>query len=251
MGALRWGIALADRTGARVIALNCLQPPYAEVSPSDHNRLVAERVREVDDWLSSAGVTDVERLVRMGDPRRLLNDVAVELGADVVVLGRSRRGPGFLHVSSVAEHVAHHTAVPLAVVLDGQRSPVDIVVGLDGSRGSEVALAWVAELLTEGSATVVGVRVTDDADPETVAEVRASVEQSLAPLRESGVSTEALVMTDIAAADALVGVSASRDADVLVLGTRGLGGFTGLRVGGVALKVLHHAPLTLVLVPSE
>jgi nucleotide-binding universal stress UspA family protein len=38
-------------------------------------------------------------------------------------------------------------------------------------------------------------------------------------------------------------------ADLLVIGTRGAGRFSGVRIGGVAMKVLHQASLPVVLVP--
>ncbi len=38
-------------------------------------------------------------------------------------------------------------------------------------------------------------------------------------------------------------------AGLVVVGTRGTGGITGLRLGSTALKVLHHSGLPVVLVP--
>jgi nucleotide-binding universal stress UspA family protein len=40
-----------------------------------------------------------------------------------------------------------------------------------------------------------------------------------------------------------------RDADLAVVGTRGLGGFLGLRLGRVPLQLLHHITVPLVMVP--
>jgi nucleotide-binding universal stress UspA family protein len=44
-------------------------------------------------------------------------------------------------------------------------------------------------------------------------------------------------------------VEAAKGADLLVLGTRGHGGFSGLLLGSVSQQVSHHAPCPLVLVP--
>lgn len=71
------------------------------------------------------------------------------------------------------------------------------------------------------------------------------------PLAEAGVSVTAIAQRDLHPADGLLGVAAPRKADLLVAGTRGLGGFSSLRAGSVALEVLHRAGLPLVPVPTR
>jgi nucleotide-binding universal stress UspA family protein len=41
------------------------------------------------------------------------------------------------------------------------------------------------------------------------------------------------------------------DADLLVVGSRGLGGFRGLLLGSVGQQCAHHAPCPLVIVPHR
>jgi nucleotide-binding universal stress UspA family protein len=45
-------------------------------------------------------------------------------------------------------------------------------------------------------------------------------------------------------------IEQGRDADLLVVGSRGRGGFTGLLFGSVSQEVAHHAPCPLVIVPA-
>jgi nucleotide-binding universal stress UspA family protein len=46
-------------------------------------------------------------------------------------------------------------------------------------------------------------------------------------------------------------VDASHDADLVVVGSRGAGGFATLLVGSVSNQVAHHAACPIVIVPSE
>jgi nucleotide-binding universal stress UspA family protein len=45
-------------------------------------------------------------------------------------------------------------------------------------------------------------------------------------------------------------LKAAEDADLLVVGRRGHGGFIGLLIGSTAEQVAHHAPCPVVVVPS-
>ncbi|MFN3215793.1 MAG: universal stress protein [Acidimicrobiales bacterium] len=77
----------------------------------------------------------------------------------------------------------------------------------------------------------------------------ASVWDHAAELASAGIDFHALALRGSNVADALLQAAADERADLVVVGTRGLGGFTGLRIGGVALKVLHRTDRPVVLVP--
>jgi nucleotide-binding universal stress UspA family protein len=71
------------------------------------------------------------------------------------------------------------------------------------------------------------------------------------PLAALGDRFESTTRSGTPVADTLLDVAAEVHADLLVVGTRGLGGFTGLRIGGVALAVLHRCDRPVVLVPPD
>lgn len=258
-----WTGQLAKPLGADVVAVNSFRSPYAEAPGDEHRRLLAQREEQLGKWIRSAegAVVEVVGLVREGDPRRVLLDECDAQG-DLLVLGRTGLGggPGFLHLGSVVEYAAHHTPIPLAVIPPNRVGPVDrIVIGVDGSPASLAAVAWLSEVAPALGASVIAVEVEEPylewTPPTSPKNWRRDVEHHLvewtAPVHEAGADVLPIAQRDLHPADGLLGVAAARHGDLLVVGTRGLGGFTGLRAGGVALKVLHRANIPLVLVPER
>jgi nucleotide-binding universal stress UspA family protein len=94
--------------------------------------------------------------------------------------------------------------------------------------------------------------VTLAPDPEAFERVeqtaQAIVDLELDAVDTSGIEVRRLVEAR-SPADALI--EAARDADLLVVGNRGRGGFAGLLLGSVGQQVSHHAPCPVVIVPSS
>ena len=141
-----------------------------------------------------------------------------------------------------------------------------IVVGVDGSEGSKRALEWAAveARLRNGRLKLVyawrppadlyGGPGWAGVDGETISELRLFAERRLrqasAELSASleGLEVERLVIED-AAAGALI--AAAADAELLVVGTRGHGGFAGLLLGSVSQQCAQHSPCPVVIVPAH
>jgi nucleotide-binding universal stress UspA family protein len=135
-----------------------------------------------------------------------------------------------------------------------------IVVGIDGSKESRRALTWaVREAELRGAhLRVVHAYATPweywEAPVPTVpiAEVekaqRKLMEDEVADalVHHHGVSAERVLVNDLPARALL---EQSKDADLLVVGSRGRGGFSGLLLGSVSQHVSHHAPCPVVIVP--
>lgn len=263
--ALRWAGEVAEATGADLMAVSAVGLQSSEAPSDDRDRLAAERNElMVGRWLPDAGLPAgiagaVTTAVRAGDPRQALPKAAEKEGADLLVLGRSGAGghPGFLHLGSVVEHIAHHTPIPLAVIPATRVGSIRrIVVGVDGSEASLGALGWVAGVAAGLGASVLAVQVeepflewTPASSPDNWRRgVERDIEGWTAELAGTGVDVQPVATRDLRPVDGLIGVAAARHTDLLVVGTRGLGGFSGLRVGGVAMKVLHRCEVPLVLV---
>jgi nucleotide-binding universal stress UspA family protein len=148
-----------------------------------------------------------------------------------------------------------------------ERRSIDrIVVGVDGSEGSDAALRWAAGLAAAGGAEVVVVHVIDPSTydlrslglPSAVLnegdwreEVRDELEARwCAPLVEAGVRHRARV-EEGRAGPRLAEVAEWEHADLLVTGHRGLSGLAELVHGSVGAYVTHHATCPVAIVPAE
>ena len=128
-----------------------------------------------------------------------------------------------------------------------------IVVGVDGSVVGDRALDWAAVQAVQTGA-VLEIHTAWDKEHAfvTAEEVQEAMAQLLARSSERaarvapGVTTVS-VAHEGHAAPALI--EASPGADLLVVGTRGLGGFRGLVLGSVSLQCVHHAQCPVTVVP--
>lgn len=141
-----------------------------------------------------------------------------------------------------------------------------IVVGIDGSEGSEQALEWAAgEARLRGqpltlvlawqwpAALYAGASWTG-VTPEVIGEfdelAAERLEQACAAVEPAleGLDVTRKVIEG-GAAPALL--EAAKGADLLVVGTRGHGGFAGLLLGSVSQQCAHHCPCPIVIVPPR
>lgn len=134
-----------------------------------------------------------------------------------------------------------------------------IVVGVDGSDGSIGALRWAAEEAELRHATLEVVLAWEypmlpyaaEAPPLQIEDIEAASQRTLEELVEHLTAPGCRIVTALvhdAAAAALI--NASRDADLLVVGSRGRGGFAGMLLGSVSQHCVQHAKCPVVVVRS-
>lgn len=135
-----------------------------------------------------------------------------------------------------------------------------VVAGVDGSELSPLVLEWAfgEARLRRGQVRV----VTAWAFPPVTVGMEGLIrEPDIFPQVARRLQKEALKRADsegvqvtgdvIQGNSAAVLLQAAEDADLLVVGSRGLGGFTGLLLGSVSGQVLHHAPCPVLVVRAQ
>ena len=263
--AVRWAAPLAEFHQGEIVVMTSFVPTESELPPQRVETLLAEQHQQLETWCNAARLGDVgvRTVVERGDPRQGLLRVADREQADLVVVGRigQSAGPGLLHFGSVAEWLAHNSPVPVAVVGGAVTIPVrSVLVGADGSPGSRAAVQWVRGLAAVADVKIVVASVDQQYSEGTPAassehwrsELEGRIRADLASdLTSAGVEFDAVALHGANAADALLQAAKDERTDVVVVGARGLGGFTGLRIGGVALKTLHRSDRPVVLIPAD
>ncbi|TDB75550.1 universal stress protein [Micromonospora sp. KC723] len=185
-----------------------------------------------------------------GPPALVLQEGSAEAG--LLVLGsRGHGGFGGLLAGSTTVSVSAHAHCPVVVVREGRTGAAGpVVVGFDGSEPSRVALGFAVERAAKRKTPLRVMRVfeppggrwppSDHDERSVAARERAALEESLAAWREAfpDLPVDVVVTPGNPAATL---VEASRDARLVVVGSRGRGGLRGMLLGSVSQQLIQHA----------
>lgn len=263
--AVDWAANEADRRDASLVVVTAVDYPAASVDlivePSPIPSMILDEARE----LAAAGRA---RAAKTLPEQRITHEVddgsvagvlvRASKAADLLVIGNKRHGDlGAFFAGSAAFSVAAHAHCPVVVVPETHdASPRHgIVVGVDGSPPSQAALRLAADeaaltgddltILSAWSIPVAGAetkRSWADPDPSWMDAVRmtatALADEAAAAVRASHpeLTVHTLTPHDTPARALL---DAGKDAALLVVGSRGRGGFASLVLGSVSHAVMH------------
>lgn len=177
-------------------------------------------------------------------------------GASLLVLGgHAHRVPGAL-LGSTTSYALHHATCPVLVVPDTATSlhgPRRVVVGVDGSLSSRSALRWAAAAARRHGCPLVAVRAWlltslpgalsmpyPPESPEYDRTVGDWLDQEVAEVLSEDVGVEVRCVPVYGAASRVLLHETGPD-DLLVVGSRGRGGFASLLLGSVAAQCSQHA----------
>lgn len=225
------------------------------VQRKQSEQLVDDAARTATD--SAEGV-QIHREVLVSAPVPALLDLSED--AELIVVGR--RGTGHLprvQLGSLSTAMIHHAHCPVAVIHDeapAEHEPASspVVVGIDGSPASELATGIAFDEASWRGVELVALHASIDGDPFGihalewgVAEPRAheALAERLAGWQERypDVRVRRVVVLDRPAHHLL---EQAETAQLVVVGSRGRGGFAGMLLGSVSTAVVHGARIPVI-----
>jgi nucleotide-binding universal stress UspA family protein len=273
--ALAWAIQEGRVRSATVEAVYAWQVPALAYTapgfiPPGEESMRTEGERIFEDAIG--GIPrhdDVKVLLRIcdGAPGDVLVKVSDDSEAGVLVVGaRGHGGVAGLLLGSVSHSLTHHCHKPLVIVPRTWQAEAaakgHIVVGVDGSVGSERALCWsVREARLRGVPLEV-VMVWAPPGPvvpahlplggsggiEIGAKVLDALSDVVSKVDTSGVEVH---LTVLEGTPARVLMARAATADLLVVGTRGLGRARETISGSVSHACTHHADVPVAVIPER
>ncbi|GAA4416186.1 universal stress protein [Georgenia halophila] len=276
LGAVDWAVAEARRADWRLhIVCAYALPSFTAASldggyaAMDDTAIHAGAQTVVDEAVARADQSGlaVTSALETGDPAGVLVDLSRE--ASMVVVG-TRGGGGFTDrlLGTVSSALPAHAHCPTVVVplrsTSRDYTPVRrIVVGVDGSESARVALRravdeaimWDAELsavaavpIATGAGAMAWLPAAVDRE-----DVLADVREGLRVAVESAVGDRELAVRQHALDGNAAALMAefSTAVELVVVGSRGRGGFAGLLLGSTSQAVLQHAASPVMVVPAR
>jgi BASS family bile acid:Na+ symporter len=253
--ALRWAAqeAMGSQRGLRVVlAWGLPTMGFGAVSATadlDRSKAEAELANAVYLLGSEVRGLSVEGELVQDKPAQALVDRSAD--AALVVVGHSGKGRvGRWVLGSVASGVISHSHAPVVVVRGDEAGQVrrvgPIVVGVDGSPGSEDAVSFAMRSAPQHGYQVVAVHASEaSARPGGLQ----AVSPALAAGREQNPAVEVREVIEPANAAQLI-VAQAKDAALVVVGSRGHGGLAGMLLGSVSRAVVEQTDCSVVVMRS-
>lgn len=265
--ALEWAASEAELTGASVRVLSSYAPPTVV----DFGYGAATAIWDDDeipvwtrDRLQQAVAATFEHHPGVGHdfaavsarPATALLDAAA--AADLLVVGSSGAGAvSHLLLGSVTSELLAASPCPVVVTPAGTRTATArIVVGTDGSDHAERAVAWAVseadrrrcELVVAHAWAPPSRLVGEGGRHGSLHEIDAELvlERAIAAAREASGGTVVPALVEGGTVQALLDLGDT--ADLVVVGSRGRGGFRSMLFGSVAHAVAAHASCPAVIV---
>ena len=287
--AVPFAMALAG-DGGRVTLLQALpdaeplRKPFGAITMTEEeveqmldNLASEDLARAEKNWASAAPNVTITKKTVAGDAASVILETADQENADLIAMASTGRGAiGRLTLGSVADRVVRTAEKPVLVVR-GFDAPTSrslpeinrVVVPLDGSDRAMLAVPVAATVAKQLRASVELLTAVDmpqvvspamaygpafspefyaELEEESTRNANAHLDEAVAEFEKVGVTAAKHVMLGSAVASI---IDFTKHGDVVVMTSRGQGGFKRWFLGSVAEKLIRDAPAPVLLVPSH
>jgi nucleotide-binding universal stress UspA family protein len=245
-------LALACNLPLRAVRPVLSNPVFTTVAPMLAAKAEAEAVTYLDELRRRARAkgVDLQGSVRVGErPEEQIVAEADERNADLIVLRRrgKRSYVANLLIGAMVHMVVGHAPCDVLVVPRAARMwSHRVLLATDGSANSDRATAAAAAVAARRAlpAAVVSVLAYDQEDKSTAT---ANVERALAVFRAAGVPATGHTASG-KLHESILAVGHEVDADLIVVGRRGIGGAERLLLGSTSERVSGYADCPVLIV---
>jgi len=268
--ALDWVRAVCP-DDARIVAVHAWELPlitgYDVVIPIDPAEIEQLAVDGLNERVQREDDPRVEAKVCQGHAGRAVVSTADELDADMIVVGHRGTGRMSMMLGSTANYIIHHSDRPVVLIRGDHVGPPErVVVGVDDhdideqhpENESVRALRWAYDLAGVEQVRVVHAWFLPALAAGMFTPMAADFERMDAAAREvvdrvvaaAGPVPEGIEVT----CDAIRGtggfglIEESRDADLVVVGSRGRGGLKEVLLGSTSSEIAAHSHAPVVIV---
>jgi nucleotide-binding universal stress UspA family protein len=289
--ALLTAVDLANRTNSELHVLHVGEPgPEITLNPAFaiNRQLWEETLREIEEEAREVLDRQVKRIEEVGGkvaeahlklggrPDRRIVQLAEEIGAGLIALGsRGLGGISRALLGSVSDSVIRHAHCPVLVVRRGRQQdqvtasifPTKILLATDGSEEANLATTTAADLAhkTGSELHIVNVRLPPVYIEPTseVAHWISSIEERERKEAQQLLDAQAEQIKALGATVAQTHVRLGRPdeeivilaeeigAELIAIGSRGLGGMRRVLMGSVSDSVVRHASCPVLVVRAE
>ncbi|MFV9458062.1 universal stress protein [Rhodococcus sp. NM-2] len=248
LDAVRWAAREAEVRGAPLLLLSCITYLGAQDGPRLAEILHARAERDVAEALETARAGFADSDI----------DIRAEVSHQNAPGSLGRRGLGEFTdglIGSVTSAVARHAQCPVAVI-DGWSRVADgtgpVVVGVDGSPSSARAVGLAFEECSLHNTELIALHAWSDQD---LSILPVGEEQTMErSVLEAGVAEWCERFPEVRVRQTLVRdrpvrhlLEMADEAQMIVVGSRGRGGFSGMTLGSTSAALVHITPCPLLI----